>query len=249
MLPPFGNYFKVHTCKWVFDTWVVLSFSLQVLWRGHFRGLCWMLPAGWHTVSRISNLMWASMARGLFELSLYKQSATKWKMLMMVMRSIRKPKEKREHCEKTNKQTKKWGTLTCKCLSARWSQLTTKDRVCWKVDETVALGEHCTQPQNEGGVNAECVAQVLVQPGPLKDEPEGSNLLYQFFRECLEIYFKYFFSYQITVHNRIMVRTMVLTAGSGMPALYLNTTPRHIKAFRRDHETNAAKPFWVCHKG
>lgn len=45
-----------------------------------------------------------------------------------------------------------------------------------------------------------------------------------------------------------MVRTMVLVAGSGTPAVYLNTMPRPTTAFRKDHQANAAKPFWVCRK-
>lgn len=88
-----------------------------------------------------------------------------------------------EHKEawREERTLRKW-IFRYKCLSALWWHLTTKDCVCWKVEETVAVGEHCTQAHNEGGVNAECVAQVLVQPGPLKDEPEGTDFLFQFFR-------------------------------------------------------------------
>ncbi|TNN73399.1 hypothetical protein EYF80_016353 [Liparis tanakae] len=45
--------------------------------------------------------------------------------------------------------------------------------------------------------------------------------------------------------EEIMVRTMVLISGSGTLALYLSTMPRPTTAFRRDHQPNTAKPFWV----
>lgn len=45
-----------------------------------------------------------------------------------------------------------------------------------------------------------------------------------------------------------MARTMALISGSCTPPLYLSTTPRPTTAFKRDHQANTAKPFWVCHK-
>lgn len=53
-------------------------------------------PAGLHTVLQFSNLMYGSMARGLLGRSTCKHSATKWKQLMTVTRSMRKPNKKRK---------------------------------------------------------------------------------------------------------------------------------------------------------
>lgn len=50
------------------------------------------------------------------------------------------------------------------------------------------------------------------------------------------------------MQQEIMMRTTVLTSDSGIPALNLSSVPRPITAFRRDHQANAANPFWVCHK-
>lgn len=67
--------------------------------------------------------------------------------------------------------------------------------------------------------------------------------------QILDIPLNLFFSpYQTTMQQEIMMRTTVLTSGSGIPALYLNSMPRPTTAFRRDHQANAANPFWVCHK-
>lgn len=55
--------------------------------------------------------------------------------------------------------------------------LTTVDGVGGHVVDQVASGEHCTQAQNNDGVNSECVAHVLEVKYALQEEPdENMNL-------------------------------------------------------------------------
>lgn len=48
---------------------------------------------------------------------------------------------------------------------------TTEDCVRGEVQGLEAFGEHCTQGQDQNGVNGECVTQMLLQQEPLQDEP------------------------------------------------------------------------------
>lgn len=48
---------------------------------------------------------------------------------------------------------------------------TTEDCVRADVQGLVAFGEHCTQAQDQNGVNGERVLEMLLQQEPLQDEP------------------------------------------------------------------------------
>lgn len=52
---------------------------------------------------------------------------------------------------------------------------TTEDCVRADVQGLVAFGEHCTQAQDQNGVNGERVAEMLLQQEPLQDEPWGGG--------------------------------------------------------------------------
>lgn len=56
---------------------------------------------------------------------------------------------------------------------------TAEDRVRGDVQGLVAFGEHCTQGQDQDGVNGERVAQVHLQQEPLQDEPGGTRAAFQ----------------------------------------------------------------------
>lgn len=55
--------------------------------------------------------------------------------------------------------------------------LTTEDCVGGDVQGLVAFGEHCTQAQDQNGVNGKSVTQVLLCQEPLQDEPGADKRL------------------------------------------------------------------------
>lgn len=88
---------------------------------------------------------------------------------MMVTRSMRKPGD-----GTGNVRGEPLGRVHPKCGGR-----TAEDRVCGDVQGLVALGEHCTQGQDQDGVNGESVAQVLLQQNPLQEEPGGTRAALQ----------------------------------------------------------------------
>lgn len=88
---------------------------------------------------------------------------------MMVTRSMRKPGD-----GTGNVRGEPLGRVHPKCGGP-----TAEDRVCGDVQGLVALGEHCTQGQDQDGVNGESVAQVLLQQNPLQEEPGGTRAALQ----------------------------------------------------------------------
>lgn len=92
---------------------------------------------------------------------------------------------------------------------------TTEDCVCGDVQGLVAFGEHCTQAQDQNGVNGESVAQMLLQQEPLQNEPGGGGC---FSRQILiKLQHKLSSSHQMMMQMVMRMSTEVLTSGSGTP--------------------------------
>ena len=93
---------------------------------------------------------------------------------------------------------------------------TTEDCVCGDVQGLVAFGEHCTQAQDQNGVNGESVAQMLLQQEPLQNEPGGGGGCFS--RQILiKLQHKLSSSHQMMMQMVMRMSTEVLTSGSGTP--------------------------------